>query len=40
MKGGDLNVTMEKSNNIYTNVWLSGDVNQVYYGKYNSSVIK
>ena len=40
MKGGDLNVTMEKSNNIYTNVWLSGDVDQVYYGKYNLSSIK
>ena len=40
MKGGDLNVKMEKSSNIYKNVWLSGDVDQVYYGKYNLSVIK
>ena len=40
MKGGDLNVKMEKFSNIYKNIWLSGDVDQVYYGKYNLSSIK
>lgn len=34
-KGGDLSVYIEKSDSFFNNIWLSGNVRQVFYGNYN-----
>ena len=35
MKGGQLTVEVTQSNEIYSNIWLSGNVNSVFSGTYN-----
>ena len=35
MKGGELSVELVENSNVYSDIWLSGDVNKVFSGIYN-----
>ncbi|MFL2610408.1 MAG: diaminopimelate epimerase [Flavobacteriaceae bacterium] len=37
MKGGELSVELHKNSNTYSDIWLSGEVNKVFVGTFNSA---